>query len=58
MTRMARAAPRAAASQEKEPDYEGEERGLVGRIGAFVQTQARRLLATAEPMQAVDPALL
>jgi serine/threonine-protein kinase HipA len=57
MTRMARAAQSAAAAQEQAADYEAEERALVARIGAFVQSQARKLLAMAKPMQTVDPAL-
>lgn len=58
MTRMARAAPAAAAAQEGAADYEGEERALVAKIGAFVRAQAEKLLAAARPMVAVDSALL
>ncbi len=58
MTRMGRAAQRTAAAEEKASDYEGEERALVARISGFVQSQARKLLAMAKPMQAVDPKLL
>jgi serine/threonine-protein kinase HipA len=58
MTRMARAAQRAAPAQEKEPAYEGEERALVARISASVQSQAQKLLAMAKPMRAVAPGLL
>lgn len=58
MTRMARAAPAAAASEEKAVDYAGEERALLASISAYVQSQAQKLLAVAKPMQAVDPALL
>jgi serine/threonine-protein kinase HipA len=58
MTRMGRAAQRTAADEEKASDYEGEERALVARISAFVQSQAKKLLAMAKPMQAVDPAQL
>jgi serine/threonine-protein kinase HipA len=58
MTRTGRAAQRTAADEEKASDYEGEERALVARISAFVQSQAKKLLAMAKPMQAVDPAQL
>ena len=58
MTRMARAAQTAAAAQEQASDYVAEERPLIARINAFVQSQAQKLLAMAKPMQAVDPALL
>lgn len=58
MTRMARAAPAAAAAEAKSADYEGDERGLVERIAAFVQSQAQKMLAMAKPMRDVDPKLL
>jgi serine/threonine-protein kinase HipA len=58
ITRMARAAPSAAADQEKASDYEGEERALVARIGAFVKSQSEKLLAAVKPMEAVDAGLL
>jgi serine/threonine-protein kinase HipA len=58
MTRIARAAQTAAAAQARASDYVAEERSLVARIDALVQSQARKLLAMAEPMRAVDPALL
>jgi hypothetical protein len=58
MTRMARAAPSAAAIEETASDYEGEERALVARISAFVKSQSEKLLAAVKPMLAVDSAML
>jgi serine/threonine-protein kinase HipA len=58
MTRMARAAPSAAAAEETASGYEGEERALVARIGAFVKSQSEKLLAAVKPMLAVDSATL
>jgi serine/threonine-protein kinase HipA len=58
MRRMGKAALTATPAQAADAVYEGEEKAFVGRIGAFVQSQAHKLLDMATPTLAVDPSLL
>lgn len=54
MRRMSRAAGSAAAGLAKSDTYSDQERPLVRKIAALVESQARQLAAMAEPMLAVD----
>jgi serine/threonine-protein kinase HipA len=58
MRRMGKAALTAAPAQAADAVYEGEEKAFVGRISAFVQSQAQKLLDMATPMLTVDLSLL
>jgi hypothetical protein len=58
MRRMGKAALTAAPAQAADAVYEGEEKAFVGRIGAFVQSQAQNLIDMTTPILAVDPSVL
>lgn len=58
MTRMADTALREAPRQAAAEDYVGDERDLVLRISAFVESQAIKLRHAAKPMQQIDATLL
>jgi serine/threonine-protein kinase HipA len=58
MRRMGKAALTAAPAQAADAMYAGEEKAFLGRISAFVQNQAQKLVEMATPMLGVDPSSL
>lgn len=58
MRRLGKAALAAAPAQASESIYVDEEKTVVDRIGAFVQSQAKKLLDMATPMTQVDSSRL
>lgn len=54
MRRIGQVAVEAAAEQARDEGYQNEEKALVSKIAAYVQSQARKLIEMARPMLRID----